>query len=492
MKRFLSTWVPLLTVFALTPACGKKDTPAPDTRSSAVVASASATAPVASASAVPAQPAGSAPPSEVSAAAPTDFSSGKEETIDNAIGLGCTAKSLNGWLELFCRKKNGTGGHPVNATTEVPEELMKDAAWKPEPGAPTPEVQTWEADDKRQLKVVIPWRGGAQGWVVLNWSDTQYFLEYSADQAKLTWVAPLEMRKTCAKFEPAQAKLLKDASKTGAPEALTEAESKKLPKLGRCQTAGRGAWALLYRSVTASGSGATRAVTAQIDAVRVRPDGSTVTFDWTASHPLVVAPGGLGLGPLAVYDYDDDGSDELIIPWEQTALPAGQQPFDGPAILSFIGDKIAAASFLPSPWWPGVTSMEQLDPDHRPDLGTYGPYIAYFGSDCGAKKCPARVTGPKLIALATDTGFSLAAPEAKMVAIKACKKVPDPFAKPGALELQAVVSHLACARLGGTDASALQATLSQRAADLCATAEGCPALETLKKMVSAEAPLSLK
>ncbi|HET9934142.1 MAG TPA: hypothetical protein VFQ35_25745, partial [Polyangiaceae bacterium] len=47
-----------------------------------------------------------------------------KETIENAVGQGCEARSAEGWLEFLCRKKNGTGGRPVRATwpTENPSE----------------------------------------------------------------------------------------------------------------------------------------------------------------------------------------------------------------------------------------------------------------------------------------------------------------------------------------------------------------------------------
>jgi hypothetical protein len=62
-------------------------------------------------------PAPAAPPptAAVASSAPTSFKGGVKESIGDAVGLGCEPTSLDGWLQLLCRKKNGTGGHPVRA-----------------------------------------------------------------------------------------------------------------------------------------------------------------------------------------------------------------------------------------------------------------------------------------------------------------------------------------------------------------------------------------
>ncbi|WP_437764743.1 hypothetical protein WMF27_33690 [Sorangium sp. So ce281] len=80
------------------------------------------------ATAAPAEP---APPSTAPASpgAPASFKDGRSESIAAAVGLGCEAKSLDGWLELLCRKKNGTGGHPVRAVIHDPS--AEAAAEKP-------------------------------------------------------------------------------------------------------------------------------------------------------------------------------------------------------------------------------------------------------------------------------------------------------------------------------------------------------------------------
>src|SRR5262245_23752819 len=44
---------------------------------------------------------------EALGAPPESFSSGEKVEVTNAVGLGCEARSSQGWLQLLCRKKNG-------------------------------------------------------------------------------------------------------------------------------------------------------------------------------------------------------------------------------------------------------------------------------------------------------------------------------------------------------------------------------------------------
>src|SRR5512136_2075635 len=99
-------------------ACGKKYSSG--TAPSSTVASAAASVAAAPPSAAPvepqtapsAAPSAAAPTEEASETPPEDFSGGTAVAKQNAKGLGCGAKAKQGWLQLLCRKKNGTGGHP--------------------------------------------------------------------------------------------------------------------------------------------------------------------------------------------------------------------------------------------------------------------------------------------------------------------------------------------------------------------------------------------
>src|SRR5262245_12684317 len=90
------------------------------TRASSAPEPASSAAPAAPAASTEAPAPAPAAPQAVSPDAPASFEKGQKETIANAIGLGCETKSLDGWLELLCRRKNGTGGHPARALVRDP------------------------------------------------------------------------------------------------------------------------------------------------------------------------------------------------------------------------------------------------------------------------------------------------------------------------------------------------------------------------------------
>src|SRR6188768_1010242 len=127
-------------------ACSKSQPPggaAPANTSSAAAAlSAAMSAPAAEAPKP--EPAAAAPEApKTLGAAPTSFKGGTKETIAAAVGLGCEATSLDGWLQLLCRKKNGTGGHPVRAVVKGGEPAAPSAQ---EPGVEPADAKAENAE----------------------------------------------------------------------------------------------------------------------------------------------------------------------------------------------------------------------------------------------------------------------------------------------------------------------------------------------------------
>ena len=64
--------------------------------------------------------------------------------------------------------------------------------------------------------------------------------------------------------------------------------------------------------------------------VRVDVDGARKSASFGS---VEVAPGGFEMSALQVYDYDDDGKDELIVPYELKAT-GGVTPTYPPVVLA--------------------------------------------------------------------------------------------------------------------------------------------------------------
>lgn len=415
------------------------------------------------------QPAANSPSGIVSETPPESFAAGAKESIENAVGLGCEAKSASGWLELLCHKRNGTGGHPVNAT-------LDDG-----PSAGTTITPT----EREELRLVLPWRDGNDQNVTLAWSDTRYVLRVRGASAKLEWaVATTEHRHACAKLLDASKAVLAAAQKPGAEHPPTKPDLVKLPRFGTCYPAGLGSWAVALRGLEATGEGLGRTVHLELEIVRIREDGS----DLRAPLGTVdAAPGGFTLSALQVYDYDDDGHDEAIVGHELLAVPAGAKPATLPAVWSFTNDTVIPYARTPELGSGGVAA-EHLDFDRRPDLGGYGPFVAWLGPDCGAKDCPPRVTGPRIFAHSLATGDFAANDEATLAALaKACPKASAPIVAlvGGKLNTAQTAKNVGCARARGVETESLKAALAAHRAEICGGAESCPLLGVFDSWVTA-------
>jgi hypothetical protein len=442
--------------------------------SSAVTAPASAVsaAPAASATATSSAATTEAAPAP-STTAPESFAGGNKETIDNAVGQGCEARSKDGWLELLCRKKNGTGGHPVKAVLDA--EANEEIA----------------ADEQGELRVTVPWVAGQTKQIPIDWTDTRYLLKVEGTTAKLEWTSgTLELRKSCAKFADESKAALTSAQKAGEAGALTAADTAKLPRFGTCQPASFGSWALGLKSLRGTGDGAARKLSAELELAFISEQGQKTTASFGT---LEFAPGGLKLLPLRVYDYDDDGKHELIVPYEIAARAPGDAPALPAVIWSMRDSQIAP--YAKSPSVSAGAVVEQLDFDMRPDIGEYGPFVAFLGADCGLSSCPPRITGPVLyLHSLPDGGFSRDDSAAKGALGRACPKKPEAVVVEagGKVNAAQTAKNLVCALAWGAPKEALLADIAAKHGALCGTAESCAFESTLQKWAGEPAPGALK
>lgn len=408
-----------------------------------------------------------------SSAPPDSFAQGTKETIENAIGLGCEAKSLSGWLELLCHKRNGTGGHPVGASFD--DGNSEDAK-------PT---------DREELRIVLPWREGTEQNVVMTWSDTRYVLHLRGASAKLEWaVATTEHRHACAKLFDANKALIAAAQKVDGKTRLVAADVARLPRFGTCYPAGLGSWAVSLRALSATLDGADRRLEASLEIVRVLESGAELRAPLGS---LEFAPGGLEIPGLTIYDYDDDGRDEAVVSYELRDRPSGIPPEPVTVVWSFSDQGVAPYAKAPE-LSPGSAGVEQLDADRRPDLADLGPFSAWLARDCGRKDCPAHLTGPRFFAHSLPDGrFSHDDAAARAALDKTCPRAPAGVAAfvGRGLATPQLAKAVACARVRGASTESILAELQAEHASLCGLLETCPLLATLEAWAKATPPLTL-
>lgn len=475
--------------------CSKSE-PAPVASGEATAKAASGQAPSpAPAAPLPTSSASSAPVAAVAPAAlPPSFKGGNKENIASAVGLGCEATSLDGWLQLLCRKKNGTGGHPVRAVVHTPGEPAAAPSGQ-EPGSEAPPADAPSGDEltpdeQGELTVVVPYSGDEKRDVSIEWTDTSYTLHVTGPKATLEWAASgIPHRRACQQLLDASKAVLAAAQKAEGEARLTTSETAKLPRFGVCQPGGLGSWAVALKAASGKGEGALRLEHLELDVVRVDVEGNSKS---TSFGSFDVAPGGLELGPLQVYDYDDDGRDELIVPYELKATGGVTPRYPSP-IWSFSDTGVAA--YVKAPAVNGGIGVEQLDFDMRPDFGGYGPFVAFLADGCGQKACPGRVTGPKLYLHSRPDGSFADADEATKGALKraACQSKPLSVVveAAGGVNVAQTAKNLVCARAYGATAEAISAELSANHAALCSEVTPCPLQATFEAWLKLPAPLEL-
>jgi hypothetical protein len=427
--------------------------------------------------------------------APASFKGGTKETIGAAVGLGCEATSLDGWLQLLCRKKNGTGGHPVRAIVKggEPAPSGQEPSSEPPEGQAEAEAaqgQELTPNEQGELTIVVPYSGSEQRDVNIEWTDTAYTLHVTGPKATLEWAASgIPHRRSCQQLLDESKANLAAAQKLEGEARLTTTEASKLPRFGVCQPGGLGSWALALKSAAGKGEGAARQHHLELEVVRIDVEGARKS---TSFGSIDFAPGGFELAPMQVYDYDDDGRDELIVPYELKASVGGAPTFP-PAIWSFSDSGVAA--YAKSPSVNGGLGIEQLDFDMRPDFGTYGPFVAYLGADCGLKTCPPRITGPKLFLHSTADGSFTDSDDAAKNALKraSCQSKPATVVVEAAGVANPVQTgkNLICAKAYGATAEALTAELTAKHAALCGEAATCPLQTTFEAWAKLALPVEL-
>lgn len=449
------------------------------------------------ASAAPAAPVASAAPAPASTEAPASFKTGTKETIGAAVGLGCEATSLDGWLQLLCRKKNGTGGHPLKAIVRDPAAAgaAAEAPSGREPGAQAADAEAPDGteltpNEQGELSIVVPYAGDEKRDVQIEWTDTTYTLHVSGPKATLEWAASgVPHRRACQQLLDENKAVISAAQRAEGEARLTTTEASKLPRFGTCREGGLGSWALSLKAISGKGEGASRSHHFELEVVRIALDGSRKSARFGS---VDAAPGGFELAASQVYDYDDDGRDELIVPYELKAS-AGAPASYPPAIWSF--NDAGVAPYAKSPAVSGGVAIEQLDFDMRPDLSGYGPFVAFFGADCGLKTCPARVTGPKLYLHATPSGGFDDHDDAARSALKraACPSQPPSVVALSGAGVNALqtAKNLVCAKAYGLGAEAIASELESKHAALCGEAATCPLRATLEAWAKLTLPVEL-
>jgi hypothetical protein len=450
---------------------------------------------------------------------PASFEGAAKAEVKNAVGIGCEAVTKDGWLQLWCHKKNSTGGKPVHAVFSSAEEAAASRG-EPLPSAwPTPNASgkpalsasatatstsaaipsasasgdadagapefTVEAEEKGDLRVLVPWLPGYATKVRIDWSDVSYDLIVDSAQGELKRPENLALRKACAELTRKADDLVAVMKKANASDV------KGMPKFGRCQLAGTGAWAVSLDSLNASGEGSTRKLNAQLSAVHLDEQAHA------ARAPLAefsFAPEGLSLPTPMIFDFDADGSHEMIVRYDLLALPEGlTAPTNAPpTVFTFKSDKVAP--FAVGDLAAGGFSVEQLDSDMRPDVADYGPFVAWLPKTCGGAQCPKRISGPRFFLQATADGKFDRQGAAALAALKrACPSKPTNVVAAGAqgVNLETTAERVGCARAWQVDSASITQQLTDAKSKLCGAADTCPALSTLQSWASKIAPTTL-
>jgi hypothetical protein len=462
---------------------------------SAAQASAPVTPAVSSEASTAAKPVAEAPPpAPAPSHAPTSFKGGTKENIAGAVGLGCEATSLDGYLQLLCRKKSGTGGHPVRATIYDLNAPPADPPSEQEPGSEPAQGDAGSNEtgpnEQGELVVVVPFSGDTKLDVGIEWTDNRYTLHVVGNKASLEWAASgIPHRRACQQVLDESKAVVKAAQSAEGEARLTTTEGQKYSRFGACQPAGLGSWALSLRSLAGKGEGAARQHRVELDVVRVDLDGKRKSAPFGS---LEVAPGGFEVAPLQVYDYDDDGRVELIVPYDVKAAGAAPVAWPSP-IWSFSDAGIAA--YAKAPTVGGGLGIEQLDFDMRPDFSTHAGYVAYLGPDCGLKTCPPRLTGPKLFWQSKPDGSFADRNDAAKSALKraSCQSKPSAVVVEtgGSLNAAQTAKNVVCSRAFGVTSEAVIAELTAKHAALCGESATCPVETTLQAWAKLELPFEL-
>jgi hypothetical protein len=441
---------------------------------------------------------------------PESFEGGTKVDVENALAVSCETKALGEWLRFTCFTKTGTGGKPKRAVMPalgLPDEKLV-AVEASDGGAPPP-MREMLPEKSGMLLVDVPWKAGYKAQGFIEWEDTKYLLHVDGQSAKLAWDVTVQLRRTCAEVERSQKKVADDAVKAG---TLTEAEAKKLPRFGRCQPAGFGSWAVGVTSLAKAeskpaaqppGQPAEKQQFTTTEVKTIAPKAmlqAALEMIWVDFEGKTKrAPMGtvefvadkLQLPRIVAYDYDGDGRDEAVVLYELNGFSGSGAPKVLAPIWSFDGTAVAAYTRSPG-LLPGSLFTEQLDSDMRPDLGHFGPFVAWPTGKCGEAACPDRITGPKLFAHShADGTFSLDDDAARAAGKRMCSSRPSPVVA-GKTGIGRTALNVGCARLWGVSTEALTTELRAAAPALCGAEAECDVLKTLIAWSAIKPPFEIR
>lgn len=448
---------------------------------------------------------------------PTSFADAPKVSVENAIGIGCEANAKDGWLQLFCYKRNSTGGRPVRAVFETPAlaasargEVPQAAEGSAQGASASGELNTAPAQEAAdspagpseeelaarsvtpkedgELVLLLPWVEGNHTKARVEWSDVVFDLVVEGTNGRLLRPENLPLRRACAKLshELEELRTSGKQSKNG----LTPADVKKLSGFGQCQVSGAGAWALRLRALTPSGEGADRKLSADIEVLRLSAEGNLTS---TPYGMVSFAPEGLEMPLPMIFDYDGDGTHEAIVRYDinKRASSDGAPLVPWASIFTMKDGKIVTYGPTPPA---GSLSVEQLDNDLRPDVAGYGPFLGWLAKGCGVSNCPDRVTGPRFFWRALPDGtFDQKDPVALAALQRACSQKPTGVvAVQGAsANLKTTAMHVACARVWQVDSKTITDELTAQREKLCGGAEPCAAFDLLTQWANAAPPATL-
>src|SRR5690606_27917840 len=297
---------------------------------------------------------------------PLSFNDAKAAVLVNSDAAGCTSLHRDGWVQVTCDAETLARGRAVKATLkeggiEDQSELM-----------PLPDGR---------LQLVLPWQPAKRALALLEFSKGSFELATNNATGAFRRMLPRPQGEACDKLAAetsARLKKLREAESG----PVRQLDLKRFPKLGKCEIWRDDAWAFELADVRGVGESVEREVSLTLNVTHVDPSGAVARAAW---GPLVFAPGRVAISDVSLLDYDSDGAAEVIVRYEVLARGerAERRPQAHlPRVFTYKQKRV-------TPYAPagvggqGGAVAEQLEDDGRPDLGDYGPYVAWLGAGCG-------------------------------------------------------------------------------------------------------------
>jgi hypothetical protein len=410
------------------------------------------------------------------------FANAVEQVVSGSGPTNCALRAIAGWAEVRCRATNAGGGQLRRA--HVKRGLPPGAALDIEPMA------------DGTITLVFPWVKGERAEVRFEWEDMTQDMSLAVRGSKFTRILPAEQADQCERFAKTSEQILDGIRAKIGPlsPGVTPKDVYRFPSLGRCVMAEKIAWAMSLEQLKASGEGANREVVVTLGVNRIDPTGSVAT----CSHgPLAFAPEGLQIPDMMLFDYDNDGEAEVVIRQDiliQADRSRTKMRPQMPAVYSYQRGSVLPYPRL-RPFESGGIVAEQLDTDGRPDVGDYGPFLAWLPDHCGRGECPRRIVGPRFFLHSNSDGsFSAADEETDGVIRKKCEHTPmevvvDVRTASGKRQ---TAQNVACARVRGDTTEEIVAQLNEYKSEMCEdTQTTCALFTTLVGWAQATPPRML-